>query len=348
MRVMVLAGLAVISLSACASTPKVQAQYYLPKASSQIQITQTLACDAAKTIVSAHSASVTTTYAADRSKEPVVFQFSDVSGSWANGDSTFTYTDDGRLKGVNSSTTGKGEDIINAAIKLGSIAFSLAGVGAVPGVAPPPTPCEIIATHGGGKPVTLTYAGPLNYGTTPPPIPDPASSALYGRLVAAGAQMPQFSVTVTPSGVVREGAYYAAWKDRTWDKNEPAPAEDGVVPLKLSGHKVYTASVSTGQEVLWSGEILVPEGTFALPIPKATFFGKQSFGLALSESGTITSIGYGTESGAASGLNSLSAIGTAIHGPDDATKAAAAKGSADLIVQQNRLVACRANPATCV
>lgn len=346
MRTFVFAGVAAVSLGACATTPAVEARYYFPKAESRVQVTQAIACDTEKkNLIFAHSGSVTTAYSADRDRKQVSFKLSDVSGSWANGDNAFTYTDDGRLKTVNSSSTGKGEEIINAAIKLGGIALNLAGGGAPLGAAE--KPCDIIEKHGGGKPINLTYVGPFDYASPKSPKPDPSSSDLYRRLAAAGATMPTFAVDAVDKDKAPTAAAYSAW-----DRNPDPTADSKVVPLKLTGHRLYEASLkvrnANGDEDLWRGDILVPEGQYALPIPKAAFFGKQTFGIALSEAGTITSLSYGTESGTAAGMNSLSAIGSAIQGPDDATKAAAAKGSADLIAQLNRLAACRAKPDTCV
>ena len=87
--------------------------------------------------------------------------------------------------------------------------------------------------------------------------------------------------------------------------------------------------------------------TYVLPIPKAALFGKQSFSLALSEAGVITSVEYGKNTGAASVLNAAGAAATAQAPETTAAKAADVKAQADLIAQQQRLARCQANPAQC-
>ena len=70
-----------------------------------------------------------TSYSADRSVEPVSIRIKSIEGGLAlftDSDMGLTFYDDGRLKGVNQSTTGQGEAIIKAAA---SIAATIAPIG---------------------------------------------------------------------------------------------------------------------------------------------------------------------------------------------------------------------------
>jgi hypothetical protein len=87
--------------------------------------------------------------------------------------------------------------------------------------------------------------------------------------------------------------------------------------------------------------------TYALPIPRAAVFGKQSFALTLSEAGAVTAIDYGKLTGAASPLNVATAAANAAAPASSATQAAEVKAQADLIAQQQRLARCQAQPEKC-
>ena len=92
---------------------------------------------------------------------------------------------------------------------------------------------------------------------------------------------------------------------------------------------------------------LVPTAhTYDLPIPKPALFGKQSLALVVAPSGAVTSIDYGKVSGAGDASGSLAAI-LAAPSATAVDMVAVAKDQADLIVQQQRLVQCKAKPKTC-
>jgi len=100
-------------------------------------------------------------------------------------------------------------------------------------------------------------------------------------------------------------------------------------------------------EPIGTATVTVPlRDTFVLPIPKAALFGKQSFSLSLADSGRITSIGYGSTTGAPGALNALASV-AGVQSAEDAAEAAARQAAADLIAQQSRLSACLLDPANC-
>ena len=90
-----------------------------------------------------------------------------------------------------------------------------------------------------------------------------------------------------------------------------------------------------------------PKSMYDLPIPKAAFFGTQTFSLAVAESGAITQIGYGANSGASQVLGTAENAVNSFAGQTTAERAAEAKAEADLIAQQQRLIRCIADQINC-
>jgi hypothetical protein len=132
----VLAG----SVAGCAHTPHVTASYYFPKAGTQISVTQSLAChtvtkqdDPAKSktqiVVSAAAVTVSTSYSSDYGGRRGSLTYTDLDGSLSDADTALSFTDDGRLAGVNASSTGEASTIIQNATSLAS---ALAPLGLIP------------------------------------------------------------------------------------------------------------------------------------------------------------------------------------------------------------------------
>ncbi|HZX83912.1 MAG TPA: hypothetical protein VFF19_10130 [Reyranella sp.] len=328
-------------LGACSSVPDVQYNYYLPRASSTVTLTRTVICNADKTdFIFVDASSVNTSYSADRSVEPVGIRIKGVEGGLAlftDSEMGLTFYDDGRLKGVNQSTTGQGEAIIKAAA---SIAATIAPMGMLANVkrtSQPLPDCDVISRWGDNKPISIVYAKGLDLlaSTGPHDLDVVPGSA---RLKAELPNLPPLAVEVGQFQANGSGARFA----------RPQVDKD-MVPLTLRevGHvRVEVKDKNTGRTISAAGAIVPGTRTYDLPIPKAALFGKQSFALALAESGAITSISYGKTAGAAGMLNSANTIVNTVD-PPAATKAAAVKAEADLILQQQRLVTCQTKPADC-
>ena len=103
--------------------------------------------------------------------------------------------------------------------------------------------------------------------------------------------------------------------------------------------------------IIWKGEAPVPVPDSAehywLPIPKAAFFGKQQFALALSGYGSVTKLEYGKSTGVSDATDVANALAKTAEGPSTAAQAAAVQAQSDLIYQQQRLVTCKVSPTTC-
>jgi hypothetical protein len=331
-------------VSACASTPDVVYSYYPSKSTSTATITQTVDCTSDKSaVIVVNTPALGTVYSADYSKAPNSIHIKALDGILADSDVAFTFFDDGRLKSVNASSTGQGEVIIKSVVSLVTAVAALGGKTApAAGLPPPPAlpECAIVNSWGGGKPVSILYSNVVDV-TTPnaipiPMDPVPSSVALHHLLKA---QLPTLQFTVGPSKPVESGAHFGG-----------AGGASGTNAVILTLQKTANAEVDVlaqGQKI-FSGNVTFPlASTYALPIPRAAVFGKQSFAVTLSEAGAVTAVDYGKLTGAAGPLNSLTAAATAEAPASTASKAAEVKAQADLIAQQQRLARCQAQPDKC-
>lgn len=170
--------------------------------------------------------------------------------------------------------------------------------------------------------------------------PDFVSEPAYRELTQALHEKMQTLLAVQ-SGVLLDAA------------KSPTPEKDAVlidltrvarVTLQVSG---YVGDLSRPSQI-WQGTVPVPTHMpYQLPMPRPSLFGKTAFGLALSDSGTITTLHYGANSGQPDVLNALGAVAKALQPKSAADKAAEYQAQADLIAQQQRLVNCQLSPSTC-
>jgi len=331
-----LAAIAVAATSmtgACATMPDVQYHYYLPMSETKVTVTQTVACDAKKTRLHiVNSVNQVTGFKSDPTR-PQAFALGALDGAFSDISSTFTFTDDGRLKTVNAATTGQGEAVLKSAVSLATV--GLGAIGADGGERP--EPCEVIAAWGDGKPVTLIYSATVTYpepGASQWPLtPEDGSRTLHGLLkhrlppltLKAGAP-----VELTPSITA------------------PSSGRSTTVSLTLSRVQSIPLEVTSGTASIWTTSIVTPaRGSYVVPVPKSALFGKQTFGLTVSDPGAVVSVNYAKDTGVAGSLNAAQAVGAAATPDTAAQQAAATKAEADLIAQQQRLARCQADPKTC-
>ena len=338
--------------SACARTPDVQASYYLPRSSLSVKVVRTVACDAHGTILSATAVTSTTNFGRDEAFGLQPVRFRAVDGQLANNDLTLNFYDDGRLKGINATTVGRGEEIFKSAISLASTVLGSGfGIfGTLPGVSAN-TACGLIDTFGGKeKMVTLVYAGGEKFDK---PGPRPASvlkldsgSPRYHEIIDQALGVLCFGVGAPKKDLmpISVGAGETARAAINVKLRQPAR-----VPVFVSeGADAQCANADSAKKI-WSGGVIVPQlgDSYSLPIPAAALFGKQSMELALTESGLITTLKYGKESGAAGMLNVMNAALTEAKPDTAAARAAEIKAEADLIAQQQRLIRCQLDASKC-
>jgi len=327
-------------LCGCAGTPDVTLTYYPAKATVTVTVNQTVECSADQTsLISTYATTLSTAYTADYSKGHYALAIKKIDGSFADSDITMNWFDDGRLKSINQTTTGQGEAIVKAAISVG-VAAALGGsesTGKPVVEMKPLAECEVIKARGNGKPVTLIFTKVFDPQTSGPlPLTDKEVNdrGLYDKLSANG-KLPAVGIAVYPAVKVLERALFT-----------PASPDD--VTLTLTKMKSVQIDFTVSGAAIATSYVTVPgTETYPLPIPKAALFGKQNFALTLSEAGAVLSVEYGKSSGTASVLNAATAAATAAAPESASSQLAQTKAEADLIVQQQRLTKCLADPANC-
>jgi hypothetical protein len=371
-------------ISGCATMPNVAESYYLPKAETALVVTETLGCDKLATrLISAASAVATTTYGADRTKRETI-ELSEFGGRLEDADVAINTTPDGRLSGVNATSSGELSSIVKSGVALAT-ATAATGVLGFDQTTPAvnvKAACEEITRLAGakssdqsGKLLTLTYSASFSYsadgrtitfepeenaGPCPsgPPLsatllPDPDDPVLIGPLSVLNCA---FRLEyVPPAGPSSALAIWADANTRDKDGNKTKPPRgfqrltlnmvgEGGLTIKGPGTSLQPAS-----RPIWTGKVSIPltddSHLYDIPIPSGLPFGKQGFALTVADDGAITKLEYSANGGASDALDS----GTNLVGlvPTTAAKATAQKDQADLIYQQQRLVTCKLAPKSC-
>lgn len=329
-------------LAGCAHLPDATIGYYLPKSTTTITVVQTISCDSAGNANAALALTVKPTYMADTGdKEPPKLPIKELDGALSDTDVDVTLTDDGRLKGINSSQTGQAGTVIK---DVATVAATLAATTAENTL----TWCK---TPDGSKPVTLTYtSGPLDYkalvasaGKSISLRPDQGSAGLFDKVQRTfNTAALQPVVTKQVSNVVQTVT--------------EAP-DTGGVPVTLPHMKKVTLVLLWGKDEnlhlapVTSYELYLPSEdsdkqtrTFTLHIPRSAAFGTQKFVLGIADSGAISEIHYVKTNGAASALEAGQSAFTSLK-PSDADQANAIKAKTDIKYQQLREATCNAKPS---
>jgi hypothetical protein len=375
MRGIIVVPALVSALIGCASMPNTTATYYFPKSTTSLVVTQTLGCTNDKkkpNVISAFAVTLTTANSSDPGGDTGKIAYGNYGGWLSDADVGPTFTVDGRLSAINSTTTAEGSTIITSAATLATAAVSAFGTEAEPRTSPEQIKetCVAITQEAPGdkRPgtVTLTYSinfqydpkgqkliepdpnsNPNRYEGTPSQVirlkPDQGSDVLAGKLPVT-----QFPIVLAVKSASVD-FYPAVMGD---DGNEASNAPYGYQLIKMNKTATYELLVigpdghfAKGTPI-WAGNVRVPiQDYYPLAVPSGAVFGNQSFKLTLSDAGDVTMLEYSTTTGTPGILNAAGSGVGAI--PSDKTKAAAIQSQADLIAQQQRLVACKADPSSC-
>jgi hypothetical protein len=325
----------------CAHIPDVSVNYYLAKTKPSFKVTRTVACDSDNNVIAGAVVVPTVTHHAD-TNSPVSVVITPLRGPLSDNDVKFDFYDDGRLKGVNVTTTGQAEGVLKTtltvAATLGTFASTRADLKEI---------CEYIAkTSPTAKSLTLTYEGevdPEKMEGDPPKkkvlfelAPDLASRTYADKLrPVIGSACAQVLETTPMAGPV-----------------VPQKAEPGI-RLKARQPALLHIQVKAGGQggcsrVAWDGSVPVAQlgVPYEIPIPPAAWFGKQTFAATFQESGAMSLVQYTSTTGAGQLMNVVNQAVT--EAQNEATrKAAALNAEAALIAAQQRVVRCKADPEKC-
>jgi hypothetical protein len=334
-------------LAGCGNIPKGQVGYYLAKTKVSVQVTRSVLCNDAGSPVVATAVDPKVVHQAD----PEQAQWLNLNwfrATLSDADVKVELFDDGRLKSVNTKTTGQGETIVKSAIALvtGKSAPAAAPEVASAGVKPP-TACEKIKAQNKGEPILVVYSGELDLKGegSQGEIKVEAASQFYASLVEPLIGTVCAVVKKVPSPSQGMAAVDGDFKGGLLKVRQPGWA-DFSVRAQPPGVASCTAAplISSGRVQVAQFGIKEPYG---IPIPKPAAFGTQSVGLVFAESGALTSVQYTSSGSATQALGGLNSLATAARGDTAEQKAADVKARADLIAQQQRLVKCIADPGNC-
>lgn len=341
----ILAASLIAGLSSCAVLPDATITYYLPTSDTTVSVTQTIACDKAKNVNVTVTLSAKTNYRADYSSAgEQSIAIKSLDGKFADTDVDFSLTEDGRLKGINSSQTGQGQTIIKDVVTVAVAVATIAGNG----VEPQKTWC---AQPGSDKPVTIAY----NAGPVPLKYPDLVVASRQTLSLQYDSSSATAFNTVSPyfpGDKLVPTVYVETAQDIKPVGESGTP---GGVPVKFPRMHKVTLNAYWGVDerakpmLVQTQDIFIPDEkpgagrTFVLHIPPSTMFGTQKMVVGLADSGAITDIHYVKGSGAAGALEAGQSVLNSLKPESAADKANELKAQADLIYQQQRLAACRAN-----
>ncbi len=332
----------------CASTPDIKVGYYLPTTTVKAKVTRTLTCDNADNIFIANTVVLTPVHSADTSQQ-IEFDISELDGTFSNTSFTIELYDDGRLKGVNASSEGQAGEALKTGIELLS-----SKLGAFRNQ-PYPGECDLInrfKRNDAGKVVrtetlTLSYEGSANPAFNSSSKAVPLSTSLDGRYSTLLDLTGNPRIKTGANTAIAPPVVQTSLSGKSYPTVELRPAALVEYTVSIEGatalDQFKTASLHKQSVRIANANATA----YKVPVPKAASFGSTEFALAVSESGAVTKLTYGSDSGA------TQLIGVAGGFPDDeadpttAERAAEIKAQADLIAQQARLVRCQANPSEC-
>jgi len=336
------ATLSGLAISGCSQTPPIKVRHYLPKTETAVTVNQVVTCNAESAIVSAASVTTETSYSAD-TRDAQVIDMSGYGSSLADTGLTFLYYGDGRLQGINATSTGKGGEIVKSAIGLLTTVAGRNAPAADRG--PQKVACDNIKQWGKGEPITLTYKGTIEYMRIAPALPnlppDATSFARHKALASAiGYVCPVVSFPLADD--------IDAFVEPTKGVGRVPLRQPVNVQLDLFVDRSPECTGSQRDYQIHSDTVPVSEAgkVYWVPIPRPAPFGKQTFALTLAESGALTKLQYDTEPGAAQALDAAKDVaGAALE--TDAEVTARANAEIAKIKALSALVKCKADPTQC-
>lgn len=331
-------------VSGCASLPDATVKYYLAKSEVSFKVIRVVTCDKNNYVLIADAVTPTVSHSAEKfavgdPKKDLAksINLHSLKSVFSDSEIKVEMFEDGRLKGINASSTGQGEAILKTAISIAGAVLAFNG-----GAEAQPKVCAKIKPLAGDKGLVLTYQGIIDLNNTNEQIikPEPVTKAIveYNGFDKSIGYVCAKVLEKKPSAP--RVAYTKKDKDAVIEVREP-----GQVQIEI------TASSNGGcqNDPLWKESLTVAQAgsDYVLPLPRPAVFGKRALGVTFAESGALTMVQFAANTGTGQALNVGSAILSATDGRTTAEKASAVKAEADLIAQQQRLLQCQVDPTNC-
>lgn len=341
--------IATLLFTGCATVPDVTVRYPKVTWQARASVIVTVGCNAAgDDLRYARMAAISPSYSRDLGAEPLEFRVRDLERKAADIDFSASFTDDGRLRGINHSSTGQGEAVFRSIASLDS-ALTLAGISTLtfsngmnqPRRTPIQELCADVLRWGDGKPVSLTFTAtlrPEHLGGEPISLKASTDSEQMANSLSRFLPVYEAQVSIDTNSKMPQSIQ----SDEDTERFVPLHLQE---TIRIVTTIKETRTDPAGTKVLAAPGFLAPSASiYAVHIPKPALFGRQGFSIGLGDAGNVTSISFGQSSGTSPSLNAaVSAIGMST----ESAETAAMKAEADLIAAQQRLVACRTRPEAC-
>jgi hypothetical protein len=367
-----LAGL----LVGCASMPKVEAGYYLPKSGVNITLVQSAVCTDGDLPILKNDLAVAATYSSDtRKRYPV--DLGKLSSRVGKTSAAFEFYDDGRLKSINTQQIGQGAEALKALLTVvGGMGGLNVGEDAEKDACRllrELTQAQSVAVPDDDKkeekaavPLTIVWRGSLAFPDVPMEFLDVTSRVseddrkkfFATHAAAAEIDLRQDSVPnstrqqLTPIFGIPKATFTLV--DAPEVLHVASEISGATLALVEAASAVITVEVElkNGVKENFKGGARVPQfgRRYPLPIPGPKLFGETQFELGLSEAGKVTKLRYSSNSDPAGALGAVTSLLETQKDPAAVTTADQVKttqAEADLIYQQQRLLICQATPAVC-
>ena len=357
----------VFFLAGCAVTPNAVVRYKPTEWIMGLSATYTLSCKNTDFWFTSSAFVVPSYFAGKNHEKDFVIRFRDFNSPVSDADMSVSLTEDGRLKSLNSSSTGQGEALVATAVK----AFgAVAAAGAVPpqqlkpfvvssgtqNSSKPSEICDVVKRFGRSDvsadfhQLSIILTGYSNSEVLKGNLqPTPGHKKIVDELDKFINLKTSFEATIGKINLqpisyedeLRVGGYVEI------NVHQVRALDVRIRSESRGDSRILDAGLSFDEQVSVPIKVTGPDTLLKLRVPQPPFFGKQSFSVDFAESGRVTRIGYGQTTGA---VGSLGATTTAVSADSaiENAKTNALRAAADQIAQQERLARCVMNPVGCV
>ena len=348
-------------LAGCAAVPDVSVAYRPVRWTVPVSVVHTITCNRNNDFaIIQRGVATSPIYSAAAEHEKFKIKLVELNGFFADSEIAVAFTDDGRLKSINQSTTGQAEPVVRSALN------ALAAISSVPTLAATDRAPSGIWLYSNDIPIQSKKAAEDRYRLCEV-VRNFSTSALPQLLQVSLVQIAEIrEEAMTPAlkptpdheslhkALGELGLDFSPTIKSSLGSKELQPIAD-IKPVDTSSQvgltlqKMVTLSISVEDSLALRYEKSLPVptmNTFELPIPKSALFGKQSFVLSLSDSGRISTLGYSKSTGVPGAFNAATVLASGEVTQDNA-EVAALKAAADLIAQQQRFIKCQLQPVDC-
>ncbi len=344
-------------LSACAELPPAALNYRYADTKLSIEVIRSVTCSSDNKVFELFKATPTVTYGAGDGVQSL--HINKLDGALQDTDISVQLYDDGRLKSINSSSTGQGEAVVKSAAAVAIIVVSGGAIEKMSSADEEKKAEELCTAinkaSAGGKVVSLTYQGGIDL-SNPTKISklslEPESNAFKPELIdALGDLVAMPGVSSCGFAAGTKFTVNTIGKSVAYGDSEAPYSKDNErlsVSLRDPAIVDVTVCARRAKQLVWTGKVPVSQlGTpynvyFAKPAP----FGKETLTLSLNEAGIPTTIGYAATSGASSAFNAVNDAAS-VKQDSDSAELAKLKLKDDYTAEQERHVRCMADKTNC-